>query len=170
MRLFLSILLLVSPACSPQSDPENEQVTLEQNKQQIREEALEAGRTARGTAPAAENVAQGTPRSVESEVDDAGRKGPQKPEDQTATVGPQVPGPTAPAAPAAAPSLSGRELVQTKCSTCHSLQVALAAPRSAANWAEMVEAMTGHGMVVTQAERRLIQNHLESCCLSSAAP
>ena len=62
---------------------------------------------------------------------------------------------------AAAPAVSaGRQLVERKCSTCHGLDVSLSGRRSAAEWHGVVEAMIGHGMVVTDEERRIIEAYL----------
>ena len=172
MRLYLTIFFVGLWACSPDRDAANEEVALERNGQQIREMASKEGQAAEeGAAPAPGNAAPGTGRTSEIEADslDATRAPPKESGAQGSSPGAQVREVAAPAAPAAAAS-SAQELVRMKCSTCHSLEVALAAPRSAKNWAEMVEAMTGHGMVVSETERRTIQNYLETCCSSASAP
>jgi hypothetical protein len=55
-----------------------------------------------------------------------------------------------------------RQLVEAKCSGCHGLDVALAGERSAKDWAEVLEAMVGHGMVATPEELRRMQAYLAS--------
>lgn len=166
VRLFL-LFLLVLPSCSSESDGANEQVSLEHDKQQISESAVTAERTAKEAAAA--DVGVVAPTSAlrigrEAEDVDVGvtRRSLQKLEVQTSGSAPKAH--AAPAAPGGASLRSGRELVQMKCSTCHGLEVALAAPRSAANWTELVEVMAGHGMVASEAERRLMQKYLETCC------
>ena len=70
MRLFLACFLLSVAACSVDSDAENEQVTLQYNKQQIRDRAEKAGRTAREVASGLGNVAATTGRAIKNEVGD----------------------------------------------------------------------------------------------------
>ena len=70
MRLFLAFSLLGSAACNLDSDAANEQVTLEYNKQQIRETAVKAGRTAKQVASGVGNVAATTGRAIKNEVGD----------------------------------------------------------------------------------------------------
>ncbi len=62
--------------------------------------------------------------------------------------------------PAVESTLAVRDLVQQKCSSCHGLDVALSGQRSAAGWAEVIEVMVGHGLVVSAEESRLIQSYL----------
>lgn len=174
MRLLLPFVLLALPACNSGSDTANEQASREYNEQRIGKTAAEPSRSAgEAAAYGGGGVPAGAARPLGSEAGeigvagDEGRAGPAKPDAQTSSSTAQL---VAPAAPAGAVSRNGRELVQTKCSTCHSLDVALAASRSPAGWAEILEVMTGHGMIASEAERRLMKTHLETCCLSSAAP
>ncbi len=62
--------------------------------------------------------------------------------------------------PAVESTLAGRKLVQQKCSSCHGLDVALSGQRNAAGWAEVIDVMVGHGLVVSAEETRLIQSYL----------
>ena len=175
MRLFLPFLLLALPACNQESGTGTEQASLEYNRQQGRDAAAEPARAAKEAATSRPgNGAPGAARPLDKEAggtDDDEAAGRPEPGARTSGSGPQLPAKVAAAAaaPGDASITRGRELVQTKCSTCHSLEIALA-PRSAANWAEIVEVMTGHGMVASAAERRLMQNHLQTCCLSGGAP
>ena len=68
MRPFLPLLLLTVTACSVDSDAANEQVTLEYNKQQIRDTAVKAGRSARNAAASFGNVVSATGRAIHNEV------------------------------------------------------------------------------------------------------
>ena len=76
------------------------------------------------------------------------------------------PEPGSTAAGAAAASASGAEahparaLIQRKCSTCHTLEVALSGRRNAVQWGETLEIMVGHGMVATKEELRAMQDYL----------
>lgn len=173
MRLFLPFLLLALPACNQESGRGNEQASLEYNRQQGRDAAAEPARAAREAAALPPGAgAPGAARPIEKVAGGIGQDegaARAEPDARTASSVPQLPEKIAAAAPVEASSRSGRELVQMKCSTCHSLEIALA-PRSAANWAEIMELMTGHGMVASAAERRLMQNHLQTCCLSGGAP
>ena len=67
---------------------------------------------------------------------------------------------SAAAADAGADARLAHGLVQRKCSTCHSLDVALSGRRNAAQWGEVLEMMVGHGMVATDAELRTMQDYL----------
>jgi hypothetical protein len=62
--------VLVLGACNVNSDAANESVTVEYNKQQIREKAVAAGRTAKGVASGIGNVAKSTGRAIKNEVGD----------------------------------------------------------------------------------------------------
>jgi hypothetical protein len=68
VRLFAAISLLSLAACNVDSDAANEQVTLEYNKQQIRETAVKAGRTAKEVASGVGNIAATTGRAIKNEV------------------------------------------------------------------------------------------------------
>ncbi len=68
-RLIVSTLLLTG-ACSVDSDAANEQVTVEYNKQEIRKTARDAARTAREVASGVGNVAASTGQAVRNEVGD----------------------------------------------------------------------------------------------------
>jgi type IV secretory pathway TrbL component len=57
-------------ACNVESDAANERVTVEYNKQEIREKARAAGRTAREVASGVGNVAASTGRAIKNEVGD----------------------------------------------------------------------------------------------------
>jgi hypothetical protein len=68
--LFLALPLLTVTACNINSDATNEQVTLEYNKQQIRDTAVKAGQTAKNLATSLGNVAGATGRAIKNEVGD----------------------------------------------------------------------------------------------------
>jgi hypothetical protein len=68
--LFLALPLLTVTACNINSDATNEQVTLEYNKQQIRDTAVKAGHTAKNLATSFGNVAGATGRAIKNEVGD----------------------------------------------------------------------------------------------------
>ena len=70
MRMFLALFLLPLTGCDVRSDAANDQVTLEFNKQQIRDTAVQAGQTARNVASGAGNVIAATGRSIRNEVGD----------------------------------------------------------------------------------------------------
>ncbi len=70
VRIILTFALLTLAACDVDNDAANESVTLEYNKQQIREGAVKAGRTARQVASGVGNVAAGTGRAIKNEVGD----------------------------------------------------------------------------------------------------
>jgi len=70
VRLFLAFLVLGTGACSVDSDATNEQVTVEYNKQQMRETAAKAGRAAKEVASGVGNVAVTTGRAIKNEVGD----------------------------------------------------------------------------------------------------
>jgi hypothetical protein len=57
-------------ACNINSDANNEQVTLEYNKQQIRDTAIKARDTAKNLASGVGNVAGATGRAIKNEVGD----------------------------------------------------------------------------------------------------
>lgn len=61
-------------------------------------------------------------------------------------------------APAAA--LPGERLVQAKCSTCHSLEQAVAGMRSEAEWASVLDQMIGHGMEASAEELSAMRTYL----------
>jgi hypothetical protein len=64
------LVLLSTAACNVQTDQANEQVTVEYNKQEIREKAAKAGRTAKEVASGVGNVAVTTGRAIKNEVGD----------------------------------------------------------------------------------------------------
>ena len=70
MRLFLAFVPLALAACNINSDANNEQVTLEYNKQQIRDTAVKARDTAKNLARGIGNVAGATGRAISNEVGD----------------------------------------------------------------------------------------------------
>ena len=70
MRTILALSLLGLAACDVDSDAANEQVTVEYNKQQIRQSAVKAGRTAREVASGVGNVAATTGRAIKTKVGD----------------------------------------------------------------------------------------------------
>lgn len=70
MRVYLMLPLLAVAACNVESDAGNEQVTLEYNKQQIKDAAVEARRTAGQVASGVGNVAASTGRAIQNEVGD----------------------------------------------------------------------------------------------------
>ena len=70
MRLLTMLVLLSTAACNVQTDQANEQVTVEYNKQEIREKAVKAGRTAKEVASGVGNVAVTTGRAIKNEVGD----------------------------------------------------------------------------------------------------
>ena len=91
MRPIFPLGLLALTACNVDSDAANEQVTVEYNKQEIRETARKAGRTAKEVASSVGNVAATTGRAIKNEVGDVDvdvdvRRTPRpKPTDQPAT-------------------------------------------------------------------------------------
>jgi cytochrome c5 len=56
----------------------------------------------------------------------------------------------------------GQQLVEQKCSTCHNLDVAVSGERDAEGWAEILEAMVGHGMVASPEQLRQMRDYLAS--------
>ena len=70
MRPFLAFVPLALAACNINSDAGNEQVTLEYNKQQIRDTAVKARDTAKNLAAGIGNVAGATGRAIRNEVGD----------------------------------------------------------------------------------------------------
>jgi hypothetical protein len=70
VRIVFALSLLSVAACNVDSDAANEQVTLEYNKQQIKETAVKAGRTAKEVASGVGNVAATTGRAIKNEVGD----------------------------------------------------------------------------------------------------
>lgn len=70
VRAILGLALLVVAGCDVQNDAGNESVTIEYNKQQIRETAVSAGRTAKEVASGVGNVAATTGRAIKNEVGD----------------------------------------------------------------------------------------------------
>ena len=71
MRLVLALALaLPAAACSVDSDSANEQMTIEYNKQRIRDAAAATARGARDVGQAAGNVAATTGRAIKDEVGD----------------------------------------------------------------------------------------------------
>ena len=52
MRLYLTLPLIAVAACNIESDATNEQVTVEYNKQQMKDAAVKARRTAEDVHPA----------------------------------------------------------------------------------------------------------------------
>ncbi len=68
------------------------------------------------------------------------------------------------AAPASAPAaaLPGERLVQVKCSTCHSLEQAVAGVRSETEWASVLDQMIGHGMEASADELSVMRTYLAS--------
>ena len=70
MRLILALSFLTLASCNVDSDAANEQVTLEYNKQQIREKAAKTARAAKDVASGVGNVAATTGRAIKKEVGD----------------------------------------------------------------------------------------------------
>lgn len=70
MRFPLVLALPALAACSVDSDSANEQMTIEYNKQQIRDAAAATARGARDVGAAAGNVAATTGRAIKREVGD----------------------------------------------------------------------------------------------------
>jgi hypothetical protein len=70
VRPFLALVPLALAACNINSDANNEQVTLEYNKQQIRDTAIKARDTAKNVASGVGNVAGATGRAIKNEVGD----------------------------------------------------------------------------------------------------
>jgi len=66
------------------------------------------------------------------------------------------------AAPVSAPAaaLPGERLVQAKCSTCHSMEQAVAGVRSEADWASVLDQMIGHGMEASAEELSAMRTYL----------
>ena len=70
MRFVLALALPALAACSVDSDSANEQMTIEYNKQRIRDAAAATARGARDVGSAAGNVAATTGRAIRNEVGD----------------------------------------------------------------------------------------------------
>ena len=168
MRLFLPFFLLSLPACDLQGDAAKE--TPEYSGQQASETPERTESTPGAAAPGIDEAISGRGNKKKAGDLELEPTSPEKPQAQSSALPSQVGVMPAPAAAGGASVQNGRELVQAKCSSCHSLEVALAAPRSPAHWAEIMELMTGHGMAASEPEKRLMRNYLETWCLSSAAP
>ena len=70
MRLYLTLPLISLAGCNIESDATNEQVTVEYNKQQMKNAAVKARRTAEDVASGVGNVAASTGRAIKHEVGD----------------------------------------------------------------------------------------------------
>ncbi|HEX8223481.1 MAG TPA: hypothetical protein VF605_06675 [Allosphingosinicella sp.] len=70
LALILALALPALGACSVDSDSANEQMTIEYNKQRIRDAAAATARGARDVGAAAGNVAATTGRAIGNEVGD----------------------------------------------------------------------------------------------------
>ena len=70
MRIILLLPLLITAACNVASDASNEQVTLEYDRNEIRDTAADAARTARDVGSSVGNVAASTGRAIRNEVGD----------------------------------------------------------------------------------------------------
>ena len=70
MRIILLLPLLITAACNVDSDGANEQVTLEYDREKIRNTAVGAARTARDVGAGVGNVAVSTGRAIKNEVGD----------------------------------------------------------------------------------------------------
>jgi hypothetical protein len=70
VRLVYGLVLLSMAGCSVDNDGANEQVTLQYNRQQMWNTAVQAGQTAKEVARGAGNVAVATGRAVRNEVGD----------------------------------------------------------------------------------------------------
>lgn len=71
MRLILPIAALVLLAgCDVDNDPDNETVTVQYDRERIKQTAKDAGRTAKGVATGAANVAESTGDAIKREVGD----------------------------------------------------------------------------------------------------
>ena len=70
VRIYLTLPLIAVAGCNIESDATNEQVTLEYNKQQMKEAAVKARRTAEDVASGVGNVAASTGRAIKNEVGD----------------------------------------------------------------------------------------------------
>jgi cytochrome c5 len=173
VRLLLPLSALSLAACNLDRDAAKEHVTRE-DEQQIRRTDMSGGFSAEPAASGAEKVAVSKEEPVNSMAEEGtqkvGHAYPQRAEAHSSTMAHPPYVVAAPPAPARASFQEGRELVQVKCTTCHTLEVALVPQRSAAGWAEMVELMVGHGMVASDAERRSMQDYLAVCCLRRPAP
>jgi hypothetical protein len=70
MRQILPVALLLLAACDVDNDAANEKVTVNYDKERIKETAADAGRTAKGVARSVGNVADATGKAVKKEVGD----------------------------------------------------------------------------------------------------
>lgn len=163
MRLIIPLLLLALSACDRDSAPSNGQAALERREQPAAVTPKLPAEEAAGTPDTPHETA--APAAGEAEQPLTAPAAPvpaRQAEAQAPRLAPHSGATAAPAAQAASSVERGRALVEAKCSTCHSLEVALAQPRSAAEWAEMVDVMIGHGMDASAAERRLMLDYLET--------
>ena len=73
----------------------------------------------------------------------------------TACSGNGNPSPTPSAAqPPANPSNNGQQLVEERCSTCHSLERVKSAKKSADDWGSTVERMVAKGAVLAESDQQ----------------
>jgi cytochrome c5 len=168
VRLLFSLFALGLAACSVDEDATNEHVTLK-NEQKINRTATIGGLSAEPAAAGAEKITA-SPEQLNETVEekatlDLRHVAPQLPVAQSSGAENTLRGRAAPVVLGEASLQDGRELVQIKCTTCHSLEIARVPQRNVKAWAEMVELMIGHGMVASDTERRLMQNYLGVCCL-----
>lgn len=70
MRKAFAFSLLLVGACNVDSDAQNEQVTLEYNRQEIKKTARDAAHAAKDVASSVGNVAASTGRAIKKEVGD----------------------------------------------------------------------------------------------------
>jgi hypothetical protein len=70
VRIVLTAALLVLAGCDVENDTANEKVTVQYDREKIRQSAADAARTAKGVATGVANVAGDTGRSIKREVGD----------------------------------------------------------------------------------------------------
>ncbi|MCJ7811235.1 MAG: hypothetical protein MUP62_03460 [Dehalococcoidia bacterium] len=68
--------------------------------------------------------------------------------------------PTAAVSPAPAAELGGEELLQARCSRCHTLERVQVAAKVQAEWEATVERMRGKGAELTDAEAQILVEYL----------
>lgn len=68
--------------------------------------------------------------------------------------------PSEPASPTEAPAQDGAQLLDTRCSTCHSADTAKQAAKTADEWEQTVDRMIGKGAQLTEAEKTALVEYL----------
>lgn len=78
----------------------------------------------------------------------------------TPTEPPAEPTATETLAPSPPPSVTGAELLQDRCTGCHSLDKVQAASKTQAEWEASVDSMRGKGAELTDEEAQILTEHL----------